>query len=241
MEQKDENNASFLEVRKYLYEAMKKKGYSCRSLSLLIGRTDSYLHRFIQYGNPRFLDADDRMRIAAILEVDERKLTDKKDPILPAHLSGVIAVADKMKSFFTSKDEVAIDILNVSACCGSGEDVIDEDVLGRFVVPNDHFRSISLTSSPKNVKMIRAVGDSMSPTINDEDWCLVDLSLNSLVSDGIYLIRSKSGVAIKRLQRGYDDDVFIKSDNPCYDTANKSLTDIDILGRIIYIMNGRKV
>ena len=111
------NDDAFLEVRKYLDEAIKDKGFNYRELSLQIGRTDSYLHRFVKYGQPRFLAKEDRERLAVILDVDLEKLTDKKDPVLPAHLSGVVAIADKMKSLFTSKDEVAIDILNVSACC----------------------------------------------------------------------------------------------------------------------------
>ena len=146
-----------------------------------------------------------------------------------------------MKSLFTSKDEVAIDILNVSACCGSGEEVNNEDVVGRLVMSNVDFRSMSLTSSPKNVKMIKAVGDSMSPTINDGDWCFVDVSLNSAISDGVYLIKIKSGIAIKRLQLGFTDNVVVKSDNPCYDPENVNLTDVNVVGKVIYVLNGRKV
>ena len=235
------NDDAFLEVRKYLDEAIKGKGFNYRELSLQIGRTDSYLHRFVKYGQPRYLDKNDRQLLAMILGVDENKLTDKEEPILPAHLSGVVAIADKMKSLFTSKDEVTIDILNVSACCGSGEEVNSEDVVGKLVMSNVDFRAMSLTSSPKNIKMIKAMGDSMSPTINDGDWCFVDVSLNSAVSDGIYLIKIKSGIAIKRLQLGFTDNVVVKSDNPCYDPENVNLTDVNVVGKVIYVLNGRKV
>ena len=235
------NDDAFLEVRKYLDEAIKDKGFNYRELSLQIGRTDSYLHRFVKYGQPRYLDKNDRQLLAMILGIDENKLTDKEEPVLPAHLSGVVAIADKMKSLFASKDEVAIDILNVSACCGSGEEVNNEDVVGKLVMSNVDFRSMSLTSSPKNVKMIKAMGDSMSPTINDGDWCFVDVSLNSAISDGVYLIKIKSGIAIKRLQLGFTDNVVVKSDNPCYDPENVNLTDVNVVGKVIYVLNGRKV
>ena len=235
------NDDTFLEVRKYLDEAIKENGFNYRELSLQIGRKDSYLHRFVKYGQPRYLDKNDRQLLAMILGVDENKLTDKEEPILPAHLSGVVAIADKMKSLFTSKDEVAIDILNVSACCGSGEEVNNEDVVGKLVMSNVDFRAMSLTSSPKNIKMIKAMGDSMSPTINDGDWCFVDVSLNSAISDGVYLIKIKSGIAIKRLQLGFTDNVVVKSDNPCYDPENVNLTDVNVVGKVIYVLNGRKV
>ena len=239
---KKNNDNSFIEVRNYLDNAIKEKGFTYRELSLGIGRRDSYLHRFIKYGLPRHLDESDRHKLAAILEIDEKKLTDKDFTAfpVPSHMSGVSMVAEKIASLF-KKDEVAIDILNVSACCGGGLEVDSEDVVGKFVMSNDDFRAMSLTSSPKNVKMIKAVGDSMSPTINDGDWCFVDVSLNSAISDGIYLIKVKSVIAIKRLQNDFAGNVVIKSDNACYDTTNVNLTDVNIIGRVIYILNGRKV
>ena len=239
---KKNNENSFVEIRNYLDNAIKEKGYTYRELSLSIGRRDSYLHRFIKYGLPRHLDESDRHKLAAILEIDEKKLTDKDFSTfpIPSHMSGVSMVAGKIASFF-KKDDVAIDILNVSACCGGGLEVDSEDVVGRFVMSNDDFRSMSLTSSPKNVKLIKAVGDSMSPTINDGDWCFVDISLNSAISDGIYLIKVKSVIAIKRLQNDFTGNVVIKSDNKRYDAANVNLTDVSIIGRVIYILNGKKV
>lgn len=239
---KKNNDNSFIEVRNFLDNAIKEKGFTYRELSLSIGRRDSYLHRFIKYGLPRYLDESDRHKLASILEIDEKKLTDKDFTTfpIPSHMSGVSKVAEKIASFF-NKGDVAIDILNVSACCGGGLEVDSEDVVGRFVMSNDDFRSMSLTSSPKNVKMIKAVGDSMSPTINDGDWCFVDVSLNSAISDGIYLIRVKSVIAIKRLQNDFSGNVVIKSDNSCYDTANVNLSEVNILGRVIYILNGKKV
>lgn len=236
------NDDSFNKVRNFLDEAIKKKGFTYRELSLSIGRRDSYLHRFIKYGLPRHLDESDRHKLAAILEVDEKDLTDKDFTVLPipSHVSGVSMVADKIASLF-KKNGVSIDILNVSACCGGGLEVDSEDVIGRFVMSSDDFRSMSLTSSPKNVKMIKAVGDSMSPTINDGDWCFVDLSLNSAISDGIYLIKVKSVIAIKRLQNDFNGNIVIKSDNSCYDAANVDIKDVNIIGRIIYILNGKKV
>ena len=235
------NDDTFLEVRKYLDEAIKENGFNYRELSLQIGRKDSYLHRFVKYGQPRYLDKNDRQLLAMILGVDENKLTDKEEPVLPAHLSGIVSAADKIKSFFAKRDEVEIDILNVSACCGKGEEVDDEGVMGKIIMPSDDFRSIAFMTSPKNIKMIKAMGDSMSPTINDGDWCFVDISFKSAISDGIYLIRNKSGIAIKRLQIGFTDNVVVKSDNPCYDPDNVNLTDVNVVGRVIYVLNGRKV
>ena len=230
------------EVRRFLDKAIQDSQYNYRDLSLHLGRKDSYLHRYINYGTPRCLGERDRRVLAAILNLDEKDLMveDLDSCLLPAHVNGIAKVAEKAFSFF-HKDSVAIDMLNVSACCGGGVEVDNEAVVGRFVMSDVDFRSISLTSSPKNVKMIKAVGDSMSPTINDGDWCFVDLSLKSAISDGIYLVKVKSVLAIKRLQNDFTDNVVIKSDNPCYDDLNVNLTDVNVIGRVIYILNGKKV
>ena len=81
----------------------------------------------------------------------------------------------------------------------------------------------------------------MAQTINDGDWCLVDTSLNSATSDGIYLIRMSTGLAIKRLQGSLTDEIVVKSDNPIYDPINAKISDLRIIGRVIYILNARKV
>lgn len=240
---KKNNDNSFVEVRNFLDKAIREKGFTYRELSLSIGRRDSYLHRFIKYGLPRHLDESDRHKLAAILEVDEKSLTDKDFTTfpMPSHMAGISAAAGKIASLFRKNEEVAIDVLDVSACCGNGLEVGNEDVVGKFVMSSDDFRSMSLTSSPKNVKIVKATGDSMSPTINDGDWCFVDISLNSAISDGIYLIRVKSVIAIKRLQNDFSGNVIIKSDNSRYDTTNVNLTDVNVIGRVVYILNGKKV
>jgi phage repressor protein C with HTH and peptisase S24 domain len=88
--------------------------------------------------------------------------------------------------------------------------------------------------------MLRVQGDSMQPTINDGDWVWVDISNNFISSDGMYLIRMATGLAVKRLQSGLSN-IVIKSDNPTYYDITADIGEINIIGKVVYILNGRRV
>lgn len=233
--------SSIEEVKKRVGELVYERGLSFNNIALRLGKNPSYLQKFVKEKSPKRLDETFRRGLAQILGVDEQELTDL--PIshaLPPSVSGTQALANKITSLFAS-DKIKIDILDVTACCGSGNDIAQEQVTGAWQMSTADFRAISLTSDPKNIKMIKTCGDSMAPTINEGDWCLVDISLNSLLSDGLYLIRLSSGLAVKRIQGGLGENITVKSDNPQYDPINAALSDINIIGRVIYILNAKKV
>lgn len=233
------------EVRKFVVEKLKEKNIALNAASLAIGANCTYLFQFTKRGRPKRLHEEFRKKLAAILEVPEQELTDKDlsdNDFEPLFISGINRTIDKVSEIYQSfTSSVKIDILDVTACCGTGNEISSENITGKWTMSESDFRSISLTSNPKNVKMIKAVGDSMAQTINDGDWCLVDTSLNSATSDGIYLIRLSTGLAIKRLQGGLTDEIVVKSDNPIYDPINAKISDLRIIGRVIYILNARKV
>ena len=233
------------EIKQKVARLIEEKGLSQNSVSLQMGYERTYLTQFINRENPKRLSDKARKRLSAILEVPEQELTDEDlsdNCFEPLFISGINRAIDKAAEVYQSlTSTVKIDILDVTACCGQGNEIRSENITGKWTMSESDFRSISLTSNPKNVKMIKAVGDSMAQTINDGDWCLVDTSLNSATSDGIYLIRMSTGLAIKRLQGGLTDEIVVKSDNPIYDPINAKIAELRIIGRVIYILNARKV
>lgn len=138
-------------------------------------------------------------------------------------------------------DSVNIDMLDATACCGEGIDNFQENVIGCWSMPINDYKSITVSSNPNKVKMLRVKGDSMFPTIKDGDWVLVDISYLSPDSDGMFLLYLSTGLAIKRLQGTVTDEIVIKSDNPKYDNFNAKLADIRIVGKVIYTLNAEKV
>ena len=224
------------EIRQRLDRYIKERDTNYRDLSLAIGRKDSYIHQYIKYGLPAKLKEDDRRAIAQFLGIDEQELTDR--PLTPAHMTGVAMVAEKITSLF-KKDEVIIEMIDATACCGDGVDNLPEKVCGHWHLPTAEFKTIT-SVNPSNIKMLRVQGDSMQPTINEGDWVWVDTSNNFISSDGMYLIKMHTGLAVKRLQSGLND-IKIKSDNTSYSDITADVGEVQIVGKVVYILNGRRV
>ncbi|MCX4348382.1 MAG: LexA family transcriptional regulator [Alphaproteobacteria bacterium] len=157
----------------------------------------------------------------------------------PEYILGTHCEVSKNKQ--DDDNNIKIEMLDATACCGVGIDNFQENVIGLWSMPINDFKSISLSSTPENVKMLRVKGDSMSPTVRDGDWVLVDISYLSPDSDGMFLLYLSTGLAIKRVQGTISDEIVIKSDNPKYDNFNAKLTDVKILGKVIYTLKAEKV
>lgn len=214
------------EIRKKLDFYIKTKGSNYREVSLAIGHKDQYIHQFIKYGYPAELKERDRIKIARFLDIDEQELTDFKTSRLS------MTVADNKS--------VAIDMLDATACCGNGIETLSEAVIGKWLMPISEFKTISL-SAPNNIKLLSVKGDSMQPTIKDGDWVFVDITRITPDSDGMFLLRLSTGLAIKRIQGGLTNDLIIKSDNPRYSDLTAQIGEIAILGKVIYILKAEKV
>lgn len=224
------------DIKEKVGKLVAEKGLSYNYVSLKLGKNPSYLQKFVKEKSPKRLDEKFRKDLAILLEVDEQELTDI--PLLPTHLRTTTSIAEKIVSLFDS-DTVKIDVLDVTACCGDGIENLPEKVCGHWKLPISEFKSIT-SGNPNNIKMLRVQGDSMQPTINEGDWVWVDTSNNFIGSDGLYMIRMATGLAVKRLQSGLND-VVIRSDNASYSDITASVGEVQIVGKVVYILNGRRV
>jgi SOS-response transcriptional repressor LexA len=210
------------EVRKNLADLIEKKGLNFRKVSMMIGKGESYIQRFVKLGLPERLPEDARIQIANILGVDEQELTDFPKSLLSK----------------SSPNSVSIKIIDAVACCGTGIEALQENIVGTWDIPLQKYRDFS-TAKPENVYMLQVEGDSMTPTLNSGDWALADTSQNYISSDGLYLIRMASGLAVKRIQSGLND-ITIKSDNPAYRDITAAVGEVAIIGKVIYTLNAKK-
>lgn len=232
------------EIKEHVGSLIKERGLSYNSLSLKYGKSGTYLHKFVTAEAPKRLDEAFRKALAKELGVPEQELTDidlSPPSFEPPFITAAGALYDKtvgaVKKAFKA-DAVNIDIIDVTACCGGGIENFSENRIGSLNIPLQEFKEIT-NISPANVKLIRATGDSMEPTINDGDRVWVDTSNNYFTSDGIYLIRIASSIVIKRIQIG-PTGITVKSDNARY--GDFPLQDgCQIVGKVIYIWNGRRV
>lgn len=213
------------DLRKKIENLLKDRGISLASASVQIGKNSAYMHQFINKGSPVNLPEEQRVRLANILDVDEQELTNR--PLF----RGVLK---------TNPNVVNIDMLDVSACCGNGAENYSEPVIGTWQMPLVDYNAMSL-SSPEHIKLIKATGDSMTPLIQDGDYVFVDISSQNISSDGVYVLRLPTGLSIKRIQNALNGGVIVRSDNPLYEPLTANLGDIKILGRVVRILNQRKI
>lgn len=211
------------EIRSRIEQLIDENGLNFRKVSLMIGKGDSYMQRFVRLGLPDRLPEVVRKQLANILHVNEQELTDLPVSLVPT----------------SSPNSASIKIVDIVACCGNGIEALSENIIGTWDIPIEKYKDFS-TTSPENTCMFQVAGDSMQPTLNSGDWVVADVSQNYISVDGLYLIRTASGLSVKRILSGLTD-ISVISDNSNYPNFTASIGEITILGRIIYILNARKI
>ena len=130
-------------------------------------------------------------------------------------------------------DYVFVPRYDVRITTGRGNPIRSEQVVDYLAFKNDWVRT-RLNTDPRNLLLIEAVGDSMTPTLEDSDLLLVDLGEPRFKHDGVYVIRRNSDLAVKRLQRRPDGKLLIMSDNPAYTPVVVPAEGVRIIGRVIW-------
>lgn len=73
-------------VQKTIVEMLQKRGTTLRAASQAIGRNDSFLHQFVNYGKPKMLSEQDRKRLAEFLAIPEEQLGAEPSTTAPRRL-----------------------------------------------------------------------------------------------------------------------------------------------------------
>lgn len=137
---------------------------------------------------------------------------------------------------FSPSDHVAmVTRLSIEVSAGHGAIVEHDDPLEFVAFPEPWLRRRGI--NPRTAKVLTVRGDSMEPTIRSGDVLLVDVSWDAIRDNGIYVIVTKSYVAVKRIHAKIDGSLRIVSDNPAYppeDISEKSAGDIAVAGRVMW-------
>lgn len=196
---------------------IEEKGLTQEKFGSIIGKTNACVNQWIK--GKRDLSTADIEKICDSFSVSPNFLYNRED------------------SLSIPSDIVKIDVLDVSACCGNGIANISENVIGHQFVSKNLLKEFTFTA-PENIKIIRAVGDSMIPTINPQDMIWIDMSVKEPSSDGLYLLTVGQDLMIKRIQiNPFNNQVQIKSDNPAYTPILlNDYKEISCIGKVIYHM-----
>lgn len=137
-------------------------------------------------------------------------------------------------------DEYAfIPVMSVKAAAGSGYENFQEVNEGTLAFRRDWMIRSGLKE--KNLRLIRATGESMEPTIYEGDMLLVDITAIEPHSGCIYALRRPDGsLSVKRLSQGFSGEWTIISDNRNKDKyrdepiGNISTSSVPIAGRVVW-------
>lgn len=133
-------------------------------------------------------------------------------------------------------EDALVPVYNVQASAGYGALVDEEYVVQQLAFPPDYLRRITKTS-PKHLKIIGVKGDSMAPTLKDDDVVMVDTTKRDLSWGGIFVIRiDGDGLLVKRVSTGSQRGYFkIVSDNAAaFPAVERLAEDVEVLGRVIW-------
>lgn len=195
-----------------------EKQLSQAELGRLLGVSQQHIQRFEKdYPVPVKYAA----KLAQILDIDIKEL-------LPEELKDVS---------LANPEIVQIDVLDVRACCGNGIENFTENVIGQQMMTLPALRELT-ESAPKNIKIIKAIGESMMPTIHTDDIVWIDISVKTPTSDGLYILCVGSDLLIRRIQiNPFDNTATVIADNNKYlPIPRQNYRDIKVVGKVIYHM-----
>lgn len=162
------------------------------------------------------------------------------------------AEADRIRAFFGSEtidaptrvdsgDEVPdglslVAVYDLSASAGYGTLVEYETVAYKLAFPPDYLTKLT-RSNPRNLAIISVNGESMLPTLKDDDIVMVDISKRNIGYDGMFVIRHLGVVKVKRL-RLLPDRQFksLISDNAAVHPPEVwPAEEVEVIGRVIWV------
>jgi len=92
----------------------------------------------------------------------------------------------------------------------------------------------------KWIDAVSIAGDAMEPLIRDGATIFVDRSMTDIDGGGIFVVRTSAGTFIKRLIRRGQGEVELLAVNPLYPSEMMPADKIEVLGKVVGKMEGRK-
>ena len=246
-------------VRRKLLEAVAHRDppTDLKKASLFCGKNHAYLHQFVHRGTPRKLPEDVRHALALHLWIDEQSLRHETAPPTGsggrqsadvtarrpgAYAYGAPALADRNQTVphrvdpETDPGVVAIPEVRVVAAAGGGAVAEYEPLGDNWFFPVAWLRH-ELRAKASDLKIISIDGDSMEPVLESGDKVLVDTSRVAPTPPGIFVLHDGLGLVAKQVEFIPNTDpagLVIKSANPRYQDYQRTVDEVNIVGRVIW-------
>jgi len=127
-----------------------------------------------------------------------------------------------------------VSVYDVSASAGDGLIVDMEMVVYSLAFPPDYLKRIT-ASDPRNLTIISVKGDSMEPTLSDDDIVMLDMRKTNLSYEGLFVIRVYDVLHVKRISHSRPGFVMVISDNSTlYPAREYSVEDVRVVGKVLW-------
>ncbi len=171
------------------------------------------------------------LRLAAIIEasgVSAIWLLTGKGPVMPGSTT---ASAEDMNDEFA-----LIPGYNIEVAAGEGVFPSEEKQTRKLAFRHRWLRYRGL--SPENLVLVFARGDSMEPTISNNNTLMIDTTQRDLNDGQIYVIRTDGHLIVKRIQKLWNKGILLLSDNKEYKEQQVEpgeADDLEVIGRVVWI------
>ncbi len=155
-------------------------------------------------------------------------------PKFPGWDDDIGRAPDQVAILKSEEGSIPLKHLDLSLSMGDGTTLEDYYEEGVFEFDAALLRKISRAPAQRLI-VGQGVGDSMLPTLLNEDMVIFDTTQNTLnAMDKIWAISIYGQGAVKRLRKVAADRVLVISDNPVVGDHEYPLEDVRILGRVIW-------
>lgn len=135
------------------------------------------------------------------------------------------------------KDFVLVPRYDVQAGAGGGSLIHSEQIVDYLAFKTEWVQNV-LGASINNLALISVRGDSMEPTLSNDDLILIDLRFNKIDDSAIYALNVEGLLLVKRIQIKLDGTAVVKSDNAFYEpeiVTGDALQGLYVIGRVVWI------
>jgi phage repressor protein C with HTH and peptisase S24 domain len=90
------------------------------------------------------------------------------------------------------------------------------------------------------LRLVESHGDGMVPTVHDGSLLLVDVSLDGIREEGVYVLEGREALMIRRIQFDVEGGVIATNDNPAYREQylqRDRADELDIFGKVVWVGN----
>ena len=144
---------------------------------------------------------------------------------------------DDVSKAITETNAETLEYIHINPSCGSGTICVDEPEITPITLGTELIKNVLKIANPKNLKIFKASGDSMEPTIYNEDILIVDIGNKDYINGGIFIINKNNDFFCKRLQLKINGDLDIISDNSKYQVETikrgNDYIDLTIVGKVL--------